>query len=259
MGLPMISYDIDLIIKKELYTTQSNSEISTNTTITFDNTHNLKRDLDMTLTVTSPFSSLTISSITNGCVITVAPSAGIISDEIINVFKDSVYKTSGSTLVELSGVTISNGIFKIEEDYNNQLRFTISPATGTINGVFGWIKPSDVSHVIGYTESFSFNENRELGSKKNNVNDLYTDKLYTQNIPPGDFSIDKLYFENYFLIDNDDTYQIEFKTADDAPTNVDDISTFLCGAKFTTVGYSYSEGDMIKEGLRGNFVKKLIG
>jgi hypothetical protein len=257
MGFPLISYDVDLIIKKEQTFIQSNSGISTNTTLTFDNIHNLQRDINMTLTLNSALSSLTISSITGGHVITINPSSGVASGEILSIYKDSVYRTSGGTEVELSGTTFSNGLFHLEEDYSNQIRFTISPISATVDGVFSWIKPSDVSATINYAEGFGYTENRELIQKKNNVINKYVDKYYTNNIT-NDFNIDKLYFDTYFIDENCDTYQIEFKTSDEA-TDVQNISVFLCGAKFTSLGWNSSEGDMVKEGIRGSFCKKIKG
>jgi hypothetical protein len=215
--------------------------------------------MDMTLTLSSPLSSLTISSTTGGYVINIAPSAGIVSGEVLNVYYDSVYRTSGTVAVELSNTVFSNGLFKLEEDYSNELNFTMSPTSGIINGVFGWIKPSTISHSIAFAENFSFSENRELAQKRNSINNKYIDKLYTTNISPGEFSVDRLTFEDYFIDDDPDkTYQIEFST----DSNVSDIKQkqiLLCGCKFNSVGWNYSEGDMVKEGIKGQFVKKIVG
>jgi hypothetical protein len=257
LGNPWISYDTNLIIKPETVYTQTNTGISHNTTLTFDNTHNLERYMDMTLTLSSPLSSLTISSITGGYVINIAPSAGIVSGEVLNVFYDSVYRTSGTIAVELSNTVFSCGLFKLEEDYSNELRFTMSPTSGIINGVFGWVKPSVVSHSIGFAEGFGYNETRELNSKKNNINNQYVDKYYTNNIT-NDFNIDRLTFEDYFIDnDPDQTYQIEFST-DSEVSDIEQSAVFLCGVKFSSLGWNYTEGDMVKEGIRGNFVKKLV-
>jgi hypothetical protein len=254
-SFPVISYDGSIIIYPVVYQTQTNNGVSNNTTISIDNTHNLQRDLEMTLTLSESLSSIVISNLTNSHVLTISSSTGAIaSGTELHIYKDSVYRVSGLTSVEASAA-FSGGFFKLDEDSSNELKFNISPTSGKVDSIVGFKKPNTTSHAITYAQNFTFSDNRTLASKKNNVTDKYVTEYYTTDIIH-DFSVDRLFFENYFLIDDDGLYQIKY---DIDAEDVTSTTVYLCDAKINNITWSQSEGELVGEGVRGNFVRKIVG
>lgn len=256
MPFPIDSFDIvDLIIRRETVNSEIHSNLSNQSVIELDNTGNIERNGVFTLNLNNSISSMVLSNITTGKTISLSNTSTLVlgSGSVFTIYEDSAY--SGISEVSSS----LNGIFSIGENAVNSIRVNISPAsTRTIDIGVDWVRPSDVSTIVSYVEGFAINENRNVRKGGVNLLNKYASKYNIQDIN-FDFSIDKMWLNDWFHEeDPDETYNIKWET-DPAISDIEQQVYYLSGVSFNNLSWNQANNEVVKEGVRGNFCKKFKG
>ena len=256
MPFPIDSFDLlDLKISKEITTPQEEIGISDTDTISINNVGNSQQNPIITITLNDDFvSGFTVANTTTGISIVIPnPPAESKYDTgtIFTIYHDAVYQDGVETNITLSAP------FVIAENFINILSFDLPDGIVSVDVSVSWVRPSPVETVIGYVENFAINEVRT--QTKGQVNKLtkFTNQYITQDIAY-DFSIDKLWIDNWFQDEGDYSYHLEWQT-DGEVTDINQLSYHLCGCRFNNLTWTQTDNEVVKEGIRGNACRKIKG
>lgn len=251
-NVPIHSLETDIVIAEEVETTQSISNSGNNSTITIDNRKNLQREPIITITLLdNTLTSITITNTTtNQNVVITNLDPGYPSGTILTVYNDAVYDSEGNEVP-----AVFSSLFNISENAQNTLRFNIVPITGShIDASVKLIKASDTERTEAFVQGFNISETITLTPRQINKLNHYSNGHIANDIN-FTFSIERLFWDNYYLnLDPKKSYCIFWRT-DTSVTDINQYDFALCGCKFSTIGISQRENDMVKEALQGSACK----
>ena len=254
MGYPIDGYDVELVIKKEMQITQTNSNLTHSATVVLDNTGNLESFPIMTITVNNTISTLTVSNVTTGITMSLTNESNLVSGAVLNLYHDSIYNSNST---ELSATF--DGVFSLAENLSNTLKFNLVPSTtASIKVDTQWLQPSPVEIITSYAEGFSINEVRTQRKSGVNLLNKYTNKYINQDISY-DFSIDTLWYNDWFHDESEDeTYRLTWKT-DENNSTIEHMVYHLSGCSFNALSWSKVDNELVKQNIRGNACRKFQG
>lgn len=245
MAKPVISsFESNIIIAEEVLFSQTFTDISNNGTFAINNSGNMEREPLIVITLNNALTELTLTNQTSniGIVISGSLNAG----DVYTIYNDSAYKNN----VEVDASF--TGIFNLKENCINNFRIALKPVDASIDINFSWQKPSDTKRIEAYVQGFSINETevatrRPFGGLKKIARDYISTEINY------DFSIDKLFYDDYYLnYDKTKRYTIQWQTDNTYDNKINTYDYYLCNCKFTNIGFSYSDNELIKEGVSGN-------
>jgi len=245
------SLEVDIILSPEILHSQSHIGLENNGTIELDNVGNLSRNPVMEITLNNESTSLIITNQTNSESITITRDTPYVVGTIFKIYSDAVYIDNREIL------TTFTAPFIIEENKVNILQITTGDGI-TIDVQIQWVKPSPLQETMAYVQGFTLNEVRTQQKRQVNKLNKYTNGFINQEISY-DFSIDHLYFKNYFPSqDIDTTYNIKYQT-DSMSTDIQPQTIYLSGVSISSWGISQEEIGLVKEGVKGNCCKRFVG
>lgn len=245
------SLEVDIILSPEILHSQSHIGLENNETIELNNIGNLSRNPVMEVTLNNESSSLIITNQTSSESITITKDVPYIAGTVFTIYSDAVYIDNKEIL------TVFTAPFIIKENIINVLQITTNIGV-TVDIKIQWIRPSAEQEVVVYVQGFTLNEVRTQQKRQVNRLTNYTSGFINQDISY-DFSIDHLYFKDYFPSqDADVTYNIRYQT-DFTANDIQKQIIYLSGASVSNWGISQEEIGLVKEGVKGNCCKKFIG
>lgn len=244
MGLPVILYETDVHIEKEDYVHEVFENLVHSSAFEIDNSYNTESHPIIGITFNNDIDGIKlINTTTNVEVVCEYP---FLAGESIQIEDGGIYKDG----IELD--CIYTGILKIKENSVNEFKIEISPVNDTsVNIDLFSIKAIGSSEILAHLESFKW-------SKKSNLipNTIGLNKKigkYILNDYNYQFSINKLWDDNYFFeIDDECTYRLRFEINDTA-IGVQPQNFYLCGCKFEDYDLSGGRDVKYSESISGYF------
>lgn len=245
-NVPILNLETSLFLEEEIDYIQSSASLSNGSTITLDNSGNMKKHPIINITLNEEFTAgLTVTNQTTGISVVIAdPTISYAVDTIFTIYSDSVF--IGNT--EISA--IFSAPFVIAENIINTLIFTL-PEGNTVDVSIQWTRPNGSQIEELYVQNFSLNQVDTITKFQVNKLNKHTYGYYTTDTTYN-FTIDKLFYDNYhFKIDSSKSYRLSWKTDTDV-SDIEHMTKYLCGVKFSSIGISHGEAELIKEGLQGS-------
>ena len=244
----------ELVIQREMMISQVASGLTNTSTMSLSNVGNCESYPIFTLNINNALSTLTVSNLTTGVTTIISDPSNLISGATLRLYPDAAYSSASTELI-----TTFNGVFSLEEDVANSLKFTLSPSTATtIDVTAEWLQPSPVEKVVSYCEGFQLSESRTQRKSGVNLLNKYNKSYINQEIAYS-FTMDKLYCENWFEEEaEDETYRIKIAT-DSEVDGIEQITYYLCGCSLNSISHSYQDGELIKENIGGVACRKFQG
>lgn len=255
MGYPIDSFDItDLVVQREVNLTQTNSALTNSSMVYFDNTGNMVEFPVINLTTGGTISTITLSNVTTGITAIISGASTFPSGTVLDIFCDAAYSASTQVSANYSGM------FYFAENISNSVCITLSPtASTTIDMVTQWLQPSSVETVLAYAENFSITETRNQRQQTINLLDKYANSRHILQSVTYSFSMDKLFYNNWFLHESDDeTYRIKWQT-NSSVTDIDQVTCYLNGCKFNTITWTQADNENVKENIQGVACRRIEG
>lgn len=235
------------IIEKELDYTQLNNGVTYNQQIVYDNRYNLESE--PSIIVSSPDATilyLRVSNLTTGSYV-------IIDAMLIGDITLTKYWTHYNNGTELDATY--NAPFFLRENAENVIQFSFIPNDATLNLKVTWKKACDQGKTLAYLDGFTIQETNNYKQINKVMFNTSPDNIL--DTVEYKFSINRLWYETYFLDDDKKTtYRITYKTDDGISEAITKQVWYLCGCVFDNLEISGSGSDLNKENISGIAEKK---
>jgi hypothetical protein len=245
------SLETDIILSPEMPYIQLHTNLLNNATIELNNIGNMSREPYIELTLNNDSNSITLINQTINESITITNDIPYLTGTIFKIYTDAVYIDNEEILA------VFTAPFIILENTINILK--ISAGEGVTTDIkIQWIKPSTSQQVMAYMQNFNLTETKTQQRKQVNKLKKYTNGFINQDISYN-FTIDHLYFQNYFPSQNPDvTYNVKYQT-DLGVGGIQQQTIYLSGVSITNWGISQEEISLVKENVQGTCCKLFLG